>query len=90
MCTVNMTFEVPESKHINIEALKAQMNGFFNLLLSMPSIVEPDYSTEGEENGMDVSPELLDRLDKARQEIREGNCTVLNNKEEINAFFESL
>ena len=47
-------------------------------------------STEGDENGRDVSSELLDRLDKARQEIREGNCTVLNNKEEINAFFESL
>lgn len=89
MCTVNMTFEVPESKHINIEALKAQMNGFFNLLLSMPSIVEPGNSTI-EENGREASLELLDHLDKARQEIREGNCTVLNGKEEINAFFESL
>ncbi len=85
-----MTFEVPESKHINIEALKAQMNGFFNLLLSMPSIVEQTTTPAIEENGWEASPELLDRLDKARQEIREGNCTVLNTKEEINAFFDSL
>ena len=84
-----MTFEVPESKHINIEALKTQMNGFFNLLLSMPSIMEQDGSA-GEDGRWEASPELLERLDKARQEIREGNCTVLNGKEEINAFFESL
>lgn len=89
MCTVNMTFEVPESKRINIEALKKQMNGFFNLLLSMPSIIEQDISAE-ENVGWEASPELQSRLDQARHEISEGNCTVLKTKEEINAFFDSL
>lgn len=88
MCTVNMTFEVPESKSIDIEALKTQMNGFFNLLLSMPSIIKKDTSTE--EEGWEASPELLAQIDEARQEIREGDCTVLQSKDEINAFFESL
>lgn len=49
MCTVNMTFEVPDKKHIDIE-----------------------------------------RMEKARQEISEGKCTVLRSNEDINAFFDSL
>lgn len=42
MCTVNMTFEVPETKHINIEALKKQMYGYLEFILSMPSITEQE------------------------------------------------
>lgn len=40
MCTVNMTFEVPETKHINIEALKKQMYSYLEFILSMPNIEE--------------------------------------------------
>lgn len=83
MCTVNMTFEVPESKHIDIEALKQQVNNFVNYLITVPGIVWKESEEE-------VSAELLDRLEKARQEVRDGNCTTLRSKEEINAFFESL
>lgn len=83
MCTVNMTFEVPESKHIDIEALKQQVNNFVNYLITVPGIVWKESEEEG-------SAELLDRLEKARQEVRDGNCTTLRSKEEINAFFESL
>ncbi len=87
MCTVNMTFEVPESKHIDIEALKKQVSNYVGYLISVPGIV---WQEEKEEEGWEASPELLERLEKARQEIREGNCTTLRSKEEINAFFESL
>lgn len=83
MCTVNMTFEVPESKHIDIEALKQQVNNFVNYLITVPGIVWKESEEE-------ISAELLDRLEKARQEVRDGNCTTLQSKEEINAFFESL
>ena len=37
MCTVNMTFEVPETKHINIEALKKQINAMVLQLIANPS-----------------------------------------------------
>lgn len=40
MCTINMTFEVPETKHINIEALKKQMHSYLEFILSMHDIEE--------------------------------------------------
>lgn len=88
MCTVNMTFEVPDKKHIDIEALKTQIRNYFGYLISVPGIVwQEDNSDEG---SWDASPELLERMEKARLEISEGKCTVLRSNEDINAFFESL
>ena len=37
MCTVNMTFEVPETNMINIEALKQKVNAFVAQLIANPS-----------------------------------------------------
>lgn len=37
MCTINMTFEVPETKHINIEALKQKINAVVLQLIANPS-----------------------------------------------------
>lgn len=37
MCTVNMTFEVPEAKRINIEALKQKINAMVLQLIANPS-----------------------------------------------------
>lgn len=88
MCTINMTFEVPESKHIDIEAFKRQINNFVGYLISVPGIVWQE--SENSEDGWEASPELLERLDKARQEIGKGNCTTLHSEKEVNAFFESL
>ena len=89
-----MTFEVPESKSIDIEALKEQMYGFFNLLISRPSIVKKEnddaMQVAEEEEGWEASPELLARLDVARQEVREGDCITLRTKDDVNAYFESL
>lgn len=42
MCTINMTFEVPESKHIDIEALKKQMHSYLEFILSMTDIEKKD------------------------------------------------
>ncbi len=42
MCTVNMTFEVPESKHIDIEALKRQVHAFISVIIDTPSVLKKD------------------------------------------------
>ena len=56
MCTINMTFEVPEAKHIDIEALKKQMHSYLEFILSMPNIAE-----QPEEKKYDMS--FFDRFD---------------------------
>lgn len=38
MCTINMTFEVPESKHIDIDALKKKINAIVQVIINMPNI----------------------------------------------------
>ena len=42
MCTINMTFEVPESKSIDIEALKKQINDLFNVIVARPSVLKKE------------------------------------------------
>jgi hypothetical protein len=42
------------------------------------------------EDDLYFTPELIQRIKDAQQEIREGKCTVLNSKEEIDAFFKNL
>lgn len=37
MCTINMTFEVPETKHIDIEALKQKINAMVIQLIADPN-----------------------------------------------------
>lgn len=70
------------------------MYGFFNLLISRPSIVKEGVDSPlevaEEDDGWEASPELLARLEKARQEVREGNCLTLQTKDDINAYFDSL
>ena len=38
----------------------------------------------------EANPELLAEIEQARQEIREGKCTVCRTQEELDAFFDSL
>lgn len=42
MCTINMTFEVPEAKGIDVEALKQNIRAYFNLVISSPSVLVKD------------------------------------------------
>ena len=37
-----------------------------------------------------ITPELQTRIDKAREEIKAGNCVTLSSKEELEAYLESL
>lgn len=37
-----------------------------------------------------ITPELQARIDKAREDIKAGNCVTLSSKEELEAYLESL
>lgn len=43
-----------------------------------------------EENDLTITPELQAKIDKARQEYKEGKTTTIRTHEELDAFFESL
>ena len=43
-----------------------------------------------EENDLTITPELQAKIDKARQEYKEGKTTTVRTHEELDAFFESL
>lgn len=38
----------------------------------------------------ELSPELLEAIEKSRKEIKEGDCVVCNTPEELDAYLESL
>lgn len=46
MCTINMTFEVPESRAIDIDALKSQLNDLFKVIVSRPSLLKENAETK--------------------------------------------
>jgi hypothetical protein len=43
-----------------------------------------------DDNDLTITPEMQARIDKARTEIKEGKCSTLKSKEDINAYFDSL
>lgn len=47
MCTINMTFEVPDSRAIDVEALKSQLNDLFKVIVSRPSVLKKDSNQSG-------------------------------------------
>lgn len=57
MCTVNLTFEVPESKFIDIEALKQNIQAYVAFLISSPSILKRETTTE-----KDYTDKMLERF----------------------------
>lgn len=42
MCTLNMTFEVPDSRAIDIEALKLQIYDIVNVIIARPSLLKSE------------------------------------------------
>lgn len=72
MCTFSMTFEVPDSKSIDIEALKLQIQAFVSAVTAVPNIrkneennvahsIRPiDNKLKGNWRTWKISPELLD------------------------------
>lgn len=55
MCTINMTFEVPESKHIDIDALKKKINAIVQVIINMPNI---EKAHETKEQMADLSEDV--------------------------------
>lgn len=66
MCTVNMTFEVPESKYIDIAALKHKVNEFVKQLIAMPTseilLKEKEYSQYRVRTFNELAPEVQDLI----------------------------
>ncbi len=60
MCTVKMTFEVPETRHINIEQLKQKINAYVMHLISIPSIEQTAGKLDKNWRTWVIEPELLD------------------------------
>jgi PHD/YefM family antitoxin component YafN of YafNO toxin-antitoxin module len=73
-----------------------QQKSFFELADKGQQIVitrkrKPAYIlTQVNEDDFVVTPELLERLEKIRQEVREGHCTVCKTYEDSVKFLESL
>lgn len=42
MCTINMTFEVPETKGIDVEALRRHISAYSSLVISSPSVLKSE------------------------------------------------
>lgn len=43
-----------------------------------------------EDNDLTITPELQAKIDKAREEIKAGNCITLKSRADIDAYFDSL
>lgn len=82
MRTINMTFEVPDTKTIDIDALKYQLNELFKVIVSSPSILKEESSHKSSlRNAFSGNwGETQDAVSYA-QMLRE-EC-VINNREEV-------
>lgn len=87
MCTVNMTFEIPESQSIDIEALKQNIQAYVKLLVSYPSILKKD--TESSEI-QELSAETMDMMEQSRREYQEGKVISFNTSVDAQKWLESL
>lgn len=45
MATMTMTFDVPETKSIDLAALKQHMQALFNVVVSMPSVLKKEQTS---------------------------------------------
>ena len=87
MCTINLTFEVPETKGIDIEALKQNIRAYFNLVISSPSVLKryvttTDQLTEqmlnrfaGCWHGEETADDIIAMIDESKS-IRELKCRM--------------
>ena len=85
MCTLNMTFEIPESHSIDIEALKQNIQAYVNFVVSYPSILTKD------KNGSnDLTVETIAMIEQSRREYSEGKVISFNSSAEAQQWLESL
>lgn len=57
MCTINMTFEVPETTGIDVEALKQHIRAYFGFVISSPSVLKSEIMPAEDE-----TERMLDRF----------------------------
>lgn len=57
MCTINMTFEVPETMGVDLEALKEHIRAYFNLVLSSPTVLKKETTSSDR-----LTDEMLERF----------------------------
>lgn len=78
MCKIDMTFEVPDTQHLNIEALKKQMHSYLEYILSIPSIEQADIAQElrgvakseqltSDWRSWEIEPELMEMVSGTRK-----------------------
>lgn len=85
MCTVNLTFEVPESDFIDIEALKQNIQAYAAFLISYPGILRKNTDTEKDHtdkmlerfagcwHGYETAEDIISLMNECRT-IREPLC----------------
>lgn len=82
MCTVNMTFEVPDTKAIDIDALKFQLNELFKIIVSRPSILKNEHTRKSTlRNAFSGNWGDAQDTESYAQMLREES--VINNREEL-------
>lgn len=82
MCTINMTFEVPDARAIDIEALKSQLNDLFKVIVSRPSVLKRDV-TKGSSLRNAFSGNWDDNQDSVSYAQMLRKECVINNREEV-------
>lgn len=82
MCTLNMTFDVPDTRAIDIDALKCQLNELFKVLISRPSILKEETTRKSSlRNAFSGNWGNTQDAVSYAQMLRE-EC-VINNREEV-------
>lgn len=82
-----MTFEIPESKAIDIEALKQNIQAYVKLLVSYPSILKKDTKPLIPQ---DLSVETMDMIEQSRREYQEGKVISFSTSADAQKWLESL
>lgn len=82
MCTINMTFEVPDARAIDIDALKSQLNDLFKVIVSRPSVLKKEIPQESSLRTAFSGNWDNDQDSVAYAQMLREEC-VINNREEL-------
>lgn len=85
MCTLNMTFEIPESRSIDMEALKQNIQAYVNLVVAYPSILKKD-----KPESQDLTVETVAMIEQSRREYHEGKVISFDSSADAQKWLESL
>ncbi|MBQ0056645.1 MAG: hypothetical protein KBT20_03210 [Bacteroidales bacterium] len=80
-----MTFEIPESRAIDIEALKQNIQAYVNLVVAYPTILK-----KGQTGAQDLTVETVAMIEQSRREYKEGKVFSFNSSADAQKWLESL